>query len=259
MSQAIRASRARRCRTLFPRRGRRARRSTVALEALCRRASQAVHDGCTILVLSDRGVDADWAPIPSLLAICGRAPPPHPRRPAHARSASSSRSGDAREVSHFALLIGYGAGAVNPYLALETLAELARPGSLPTGRRRRRRRRSYVKARREGPAQDHVEDGDLHARRATAARRSSRRSASSTTLVERYFTGTPSRIGGIGHRRRSPRRRCAAIRAAFDDRACHDASRRRAATTTTASRASTTTGTRCTIATLQHATRDERR
>ena len=95
----------------------------AGLSALCAAAEQAVDDGASIIVLSDRGVDATHAAIPSLLATSAV----H-----HALTRSGKRmragivveTGEAREVADVALLIGYGAGAVNPYLAFEVVAAL---------------------------------------------------------------------------------------------------------------------------------------
>jgi hypothetical protein len=87
-----------------------------AMNELCRGASRAVADGATILILSDRGVDRTHAPIPSLLATAGV----HHhlvREGTRTKCALVIESGDAREVHHCALLLGYGAGCVNPYLA----------------------------------------------------------------------------------------------------------------------------------------------
>ena len=101
-----------------------------AMAELCRKASQAVAAGYGILILSDRGVDATHAPIPSLLATAGV----HHhlvREGTRTKCGLLVETGDAREVHHVALLIGYGAGAVNPYLAFETLHDLIRQGLLP--------------------------------------------------------------------------------------------------------------------------------
>jgi glutamate synthase (ferredoxin) len=95
----------------------------AALERLKQQASTAVDAGCTILILSDRGAARHLAPIPSLLATSGV----HHhlvRLGTRARCAIVVESGDAREVHHCALLLGYGAGAVNPYLAFETLGDM---------------------------------------------------------------------------------------------------------------------------------------
>src|SRR4051812_14191081 len=96
-----------------------------ALEDLQKRASEAVSEGYTILILSDRGVNLRLAPIPSLLATAAM----HHhlvREGTRNRAALVIETGDAREVHHLALLIGYGAGAVNPYLAFETLDDMIR-------------------------------------------------------------------------------------------------------------------------------------
>ena len=95
-----------------------------ALEALCQSASKAIEEGATILVLSDKGVDANNAALPSLLAIAGV----HHhllRERTRTRVGLVVETGEAREMMHFALLIGYGAGAIYPYLAYETVAEIA--------------------------------------------------------------------------------------------------------------------------------------
>src|SRR4029079_15967007 len=94
-----------------------------ALEDLERRAGDAVEAGYTILILSDRDADRMRAPIPSLLATAGV----HHhlvREGTRTRCALVVESADAREVHHCALLLGYGAGAVNPYLAFETLEDM---------------------------------------------------------------------------------------------------------------------------------------
>jgi glutamate synthase (NADPH) large chain len=90
---------------------------TKALDSLCRRASLAIQSGYTLLILSDRGVDEDFAPIPSLLALA--AVHNHlVREGTRTQVALIIESGEPREVMHFALLIGYGASAVNPYVAI---------------------------------------------------------------------------------------------------------------------------------------------
>src|SRR6185437_693297 len=94
-----------------------------AMERLKELASEAVDAGYNILILSDRGADRDQAPIPSLLATAGV----HHhlvREGTRTKCALVVESGDAREVHHCALLLGYGAGVVNPYLAFETLDDM---------------------------------------------------------------------------------------------------------------------------------------
>ena len=100
-----------------------------ALDGLCRRASLAIRDGYRLLILSDRGVEPKYAPIPSLLALT--AVHNHlVRERTRTQVALIIESGEPREVMHFALLIGYGASAVNPYLAIETLEEMVQRGRL---------------------------------------------------------------------------------------------------------------------------------
>src|SRR5205823_4384660 len=102
-----------------------------AMADVCRRASVAVQAGANIIILSDRGVDVENAPIPALLALAGV----HHhliREGTRTQVGLVLESGEPREVHHFALLIGYGAGAINPYLAFETLDDLVRQGALDT-------------------------------------------------------------------------------------------------------------------------------
>jgi len=101
----------------------------TAMIRLCREASQALEDGIHVIILSDRGVDRHHAPIPALLAVSGV----HHhliREGTRTNVALVLESGEPREVMHFALLIGYGASAINPYLAFETLADMIREGTL---------------------------------------------------------------------------------------------------------------------------------
>ena len=101
------------------------------LEELFAEAETAVDAGRTILVLSDRGVNAEKAPIPALLALSGIH---HHLIRAGKRSQCSLvvETGEAREVHHFALLVGYGAAAINPYLVFETLQDMVNQGMLAT-------------------------------------------------------------------------------------------------------------------------------
>jgi hypothetical protein len=109
----------------------------AALEDLCRQASAAVNQGHAYLILSDRGVNERLAPIPSLLATAGV----HHhliREGLRVKVGMIVESGDAREVHHAALLLGYGAGAINPYLAFETLDDMIRRDMLRAWIRPRR-------------------------------------------------------------------------------------------------------------------------
>ena len=100
-----------------------------ALDSLFTKASAAIDEGASLIILSDRGVSAEMAPIPSLLACSGL----HHhlvRMGQRSRAGLLIECGDAREVHHFALLLGYGAGTINPYVAFETLDDLIRQGML---------------------------------------------------------------------------------------------------------------------------------
>ena len=116
-----------------------------ALDDLCRQASQAIEEGYSIIILSDRGVDAHHAPVPSLLAT---STVHHHliREGLRTKAGLVVESGEPREVAHFALLIGYGAGAVNPYLAFETLDDLIREHILPANIDHKTAEKNYIKA-----------------------------------------------------------------------------------------------------------------
>src|SRR5690606_37957995 len=115
-----------------------------AMQRLSADAEAAVREGITLIILSDRGVSRDEAPIPSLLATAGV----HHhlvRKGLRTRCGLVIESGDAREVHHVALLMGYGAGAVNPYVAFETIDDMIRQGALE-GRSHVQAVSNYVKA-----------------------------------------------------------------------------------------------------------------
>jgi glutamate synthase (NADPH/NADH) large chain len=97
----------------------------TALENLCRQAEQAVVDGYNYIILSDRGVNASQAAIPSLLAVSAVHHHLIDRRK-RIQIAIIVESGDAREIMHFALLFGFGASAINPYMAFSTINDLVK-------------------------------------------------------------------------------------------------------------------------------------
>src|SRR5207302_5064316 len=101
-----------------------------ALEDLRWKASECIAEGFNLIVLSDRGNDADSAPIPALLAVSSV----HHhliREGTRTRVSLIVESGEPREVHHFALLMGYGASAVNPYLAFEAVHDQVKQGMMP--------------------------------------------------------------------------------------------------------------------------------
>jgi len=166
-----------------------------AMAELCRKASQAVAAGYDILILSDRGVDATHAPIPSLLATAGV----HHhlvREGTRTQCGLLVESGDAREVHHVALLLGYGAGAVNPYLAFETLHDLIRQGLLP-GVTHDLAVNRYIKALNKGVLKVMSKMG-ISTLQSYCGAQIFEAVGLDRDFVRKYFTSTASRIGGVG-------------------------------------------------------------
>ena len=148
-----------------------------------------------MVVLSDRGTSAELAPIPALLALAGV----HHhliREGTRTRVGLVLESGEPREVHHFALLIGYGAGAVNPYLAFETLHDLGRQGLLP-GVDEEHAVKNYIKTLSKGVVKVISKMG-ISTIQSYCGAQIFEAIGLERALVDRYFTGTPSRIGGIG-------------------------------------------------------------
>jgi len=166
-----------------------------AVEDLCARASQAVKEKYTLLILSDRGVDRDFAPIPSLLALS--AVHNHLiREKTRNQVALIVESGEPREVMHFALLLGYGASAVNPYLAIETLEDLYKSGHLGTEYSWDKIFKSYMKATDKGLLKTFSKMG-ISTLQSYQGAQIFEAIGLNRALVERYFTGTSSRIEGV--------------------------------------------------------------
>ncbi len=167
----------------------------AALDALCTRASAAVKDGCTIRVLSDRGVDDGHVPIPSLLATA--AVHHHLiREGTRMRCGIVVESGEPREVQHFCLLLGYGAGAVNPYLAYETLHDMAAEGILKDVDAAAAVK-NYMKAVDKGVLKVMTKMG-ISTLQSYRGAQIFEAIGLESALVERYFTWTASRIEGVG-------------------------------------------------------------
>ena len=167
-----------------------------ALESLCQRASRAVREGYSILVLSDRGVDRHQAPIPSLLATS--AVHHHLiRGGTRTKVGLVVESGEAREVMHFALLIGYGAGAINPYLAFETLSDMVRQNLVPSEITVEKAYKHYIKSINKALLKIIAKMG-ISTIQSYRGAQIFEAIGLNTELVDRYFTGTPSRIEGVG-------------------------------------------------------------
>src|ERR1700720_4224158 len=167
-----------------------------ALDGLCRRASLAIKNGYTMIILSDRGTDEEYAPIPSLLALT--AVHNHlVREKTRTQVALVIESGEPREVMHFALLIGYGASAVNPYLAIETLENMANSGLLPDGVTFDKALKNYLKSINKGLLKVASKMG-ISTLQSYRGAQVFEAIGLNKSLVDKYFTGTASRIEGVG-------------------------------------------------------------
>ncbi|SCL15870.1 glutamate synthase (NADH) large subunit [Micromonospora nigra] len=165
------------------------------LTEICRHVSEAIEDGVRILVLSDRDSNADLAPIPSLLLTA--AVHQHlVREQTRTQVALVVESGDCREVHHAALLIGYGAAAVNPYLAFESVEDMTSTGVL-VGLQSGTAIRNYVKALGKGVLKIMSKMG-ISTVSSYCGAQVFEAVGLDARLVERYFRGTPSTIGGVG-------------------------------------------------------------
>ena len=170
----------------------------AALDRLCREASDAVRSGVDILILSDRGVSPDLAPIPMLLAT-GAVHHHLVREELRTQCGLVCETGEAREVAHMALLIGYGAGAVNPYLAFQTLDELVAEGSyVPEGIDSATARKNFVKACDKGLLKTFAKMG-ISTLQSYRGAQIFEAVGLDRQLVARCFTGTPSRVSGVGY------------------------------------------------------------
>ena len=167
-----------------------------ALEELCQRASLAVKAGYSLLILSDRGVDKDYAPIPCLLALAAV----HNllvREETRTQVALITESGEPREVMHFALLSGYGASAINPYLALESVENLVRRGELDEGITPELAIKHYMKAIKKGLLKTFSKMG-ISTLQSYQGAQVFEAIGLNKELIDAYFAGTTSRLEGIG-------------------------------------------------------------
>ncbi|MBI3492978.1 MAG: glutamate synthase large subunit, partial [Acidobacteria bacterium] len=167
----------------------------TAMDRLKKSASDAVAAGYSIVILSDRGADRDQAPIPSLLATAGV----HHHLVRQGRRAQCGlvvESGDAREVHHCALLIGFGAGVVNPYLAFETLDDMIRQRQL-VGVTHEDAVAHYIHALNKGILKVMSKMG-ISTLQGYCGAQIFEAVGLDRAFVGQYFTWTASRIGGVG-------------------------------------------------------------
>ena len=166
-----------------------------ALESIYKKASEAIEKGVNLIVLSDRGIDHDHAAIPALLAISGL----HHhliREGTRTQVGLILESGEPREVHHFSLLIGYGAGAVNPYLAFETLDDLIRQGILKE-MDHKTAVKNYAKAIAKGVVKTMSKMG-ISTIQSYRGAQIFEAIGLHHKVVDKYFSWTASRVEGIG-------------------------------------------------------------
>ena len=166
------------------------------LERLCRYAEDAVNDGFEVLILSDRAVDSQHAPIPSLLAVS--AVHHHLIKKGYRGQVGLVvEAGDVWEVHHFACLLGFGATAINPYLALETIHALKEEGKLETSLEFKYLSKNYIKSVCDGLLKIFSKMG-ISTLQSYQGAQIFEILGISRAVVDKYFVGAVTRIEGLG-------------------------------------------------------------
>lgn len=166
-----------------------------ALDELCRLASVAVKNEHSFIILSDRGANSQLAPVPALLATA--AVHHHlVRNGTRTKLGIIVETGEAREIHHFCLLTGYGAGAINPYVALETLEDMVKDGTYPGLTDFDHAKTKYIKAINKGLLKVMSKMG-ISTLQSYRGAQIFEAIGLSPDVIDRYFTGTSSRISGI--------------------------------------------------------------
>lgn len=166
-----------------------------SLDRIFREADKAIQDGANIIILSDRGVNEKFAAIPALLASSGL----HHhliRKEIRTNIGIVLESGEPREVHHFCTLIGYGVTAINPYLAYETIKDLAEKGQLD-GLSYEEAKKNFIKASVKGILKVLTKMG-ISTMRSYHGSQIFEAVGLKKDLIDKYFTMTPSRLEGIG-------------------------------------------------------------
>ncbi|NCT76376.1 MAG: glutamate synthase large subunit [Chitinophagaceae bacterium] len=167
-----------------------------ALDRICRYAVDAVEDGFKVLILQDRAIDSDHAPIPSLLAVSAI----HHhliRKGMRGQVGVIVEAGDAWEVHHFACLIAFGATAINPYLALSSIRDMKETGKLQTPLTEDELKKNYIKAVNEGLLKVFSKMG-ISTLQSYQGAQIFEILGINHEVVDKYFTGATSRIEGMG-------------------------------------------------------------
>ncbi|MGE3819111.1 MAG: glutamate synthase central domain-containing protein, partial [Isosphaeraceae bacterium] len=168
----------------------------LALDAIFQKAVEAIEEGANLIILSDRGVNAEFAPIPSLLATAGL----HHHlvhKGLRTKAGVIVECGDAREVHHAALLLGYGAGTINPYLAFETLDQMIGQGFIKPELDHAEAVYRYRKAIKKGVVKVMSKMG-ISTIQSYRGAQNFEAIGLNQEFVDTYFAKTSSRIGGIG-------------------------------------------------------------
>jgi glutamate synthase domain-containing protein 2/glutamate synthase domain-containing protein 3 len=167
-----------------------------AIDELVEQAAQTIKNGASLIIISDRDVSADKAAIPSLLATSAV----HQgllNRGLRGEAGLIIETGEPREVMHFCLLCGYGANAINPYLAFETLFDMQRQGHLPAKMEPTQIADNYIAAVKKGILKVMSKMG-ISTLRSYHNAQLFEAIGLNPEIIDKYFTGTSSRIGGIG-------------------------------------------------------------
>ncbi len=166
-----------------------------ALESVCTQVSAAIAAGANIIVLSDRNASEELAPIPSLV-LTATVHNHLVREKTRTQVGLVVEAGDAREVHHFALLLGYGAAVVSPYLAFDSIDDMIATGAL-LGVTRRQAHANYTKAASKGVLKVMSKMGVSTVASYTGAHIFEALGLNAE-VIDRCFTGTTSRISGVG-------------------------------------------------------------
>ncbi|MEW6306413.1 MAG: glutamate synthase central domain-containing protein, partial [Verrucomicrobiota bacterium] len=166
-----------------------------AMDDIYTAANEAIKNGVNIIILSDRGISKELAPIPALLAVSGL----HHhliREGTRTRVGLVLESGEPREVHHYSLLIGYGCGAINPYLAFETIDDMIRQGLLQ-GIDHKTACKNYVKAAVKGVVKVTSKMG-ISTIQSYRGAQIFEAIGLNHSVIDKYFTWTASRVEGVG-------------------------------------------------------------
>jgi glutamate synthase domain-containing protein 2/glutamate synthase domain-containing protein 1/glutamate synthase domain-containing protein 3 len=166
------------------------------LEAVCDEAARYVDNGANILILSDRNLGPERVAIPSLLAV-GAVHHHLVRRGTRLRTGLVIESGEPRDIHHMATLIGYGAAAINPYVMFESLDELTERSLLPEDVDREEAEKRIVTAIGKGLLKTISKMG-ISTIKSYCGAQIFEAVGLERELIDKYFTGTASRIGGVG-------------------------------------------------------------